>query len=150
MEQFARLNKTRGYPDNRLAVSDYCNALKVMETFEGVRDLMDELVRTDWIHMPSASSIRGMAYDRMREVIQKRRACEICDGSGVQSIWVLVTYEGKSFSIKKSERIPVGSQGEADDFARRLQVFLADNPRADRQMVLSAAKECECRKRGAA
>lgn len=152
MEQLKRLNKTRGYPDNRLAVQDYCGALKVMETFEGVQALMDELVRTEWISMPSAATVRGMAYERMKETLLRRRSCELCDGGGVQTIWILTTYHGKSFVIKKNEHLKeIKSQGEANYFARKLQVWMAEqletNPNLDRQQVLSAAKECECRKR---
>lgn len=147
IEQLARMNKTRGYPDNRLAVQDYCAALEVMETFEGVRALMDELVRTEWISMPSAAAVRGLIYERTKETLAKRRACEICDGSGVQTVWILVTYEGKSFIVKKSEHLrEIKSQSEVNDFARRLHAWTNDNDVADRQQVLSAAKECRCRK----
>ena len=146
VEQLHRLSKTRGFPDNKLAIQDYCNALEVMETFEGVRSLMDDLVRTEWISMPSAATVRSMAYERMKETLARRRACELCDGVGVQTIWKLVTYQGKSYTVKNSERIPVNSQEAANDFARDVEVFLDVNPSADRQQVLSAAKSCECRR----
>ena len=148
VEQLHRLSKTRGFPDNRLAIADYCAALEVMETFEGIRDLMDDLVRTEWISMPSAATIRGMAYERMKETIARRRACDLCDGSGVQTVWLLQTYAGKSFSMKARQYLPqITTQEEANNFARDLQKFLDENPEADRQQVLSAAKECSCRKR---
>jgi hypothetical protein len=33
-----------------------------------------------------------------------------------------------------------------NEFAKQVQAFLNENPDADRQQVLSAAKECSCRK----
>jgi uncharacterized protein YqkB len=142
-----RLNKTMGYPDNKLAMNDYCAALEVMETFEGVRALMDELARTDLIRTPTAAGIRSMAYDRMRDTLAQRRACTMCDGSGVQTVWKLITYQGKSYSIKRAEALPnITSQEQANEFARGVQAFLNANPEADRQQVLSAAKACGCSK----
>lgn len=151
LEELARMNKTRGYPDNRRALEDYCAALKVMETIEGVRSLVDELTRSEWIFMPSAASIRGMAYDRMKDIIVRRRACELCGGAGVQTVWLLQTYAGKSFSMKgRSYLHQITTQEQADKFARDLQKFLDINPGADRQQVLSAARECPCRRRATA
>lgn len=148
LEQMGRLNKTLGYPDNKLAMNDYCAALEVMETFEGVRGLIDDLTRTDLIRMPTAANIRSMAYDRMKETITRRRECSLCDGTGVQTVWLLQTYAGKSFSMKGRAYLrEITSQEQADAFARNLQKFLDENPEADRQQVLSAAKECGCRKR---
>ncbi len=148
LEQMARLNKTLGYPDNKLAMNDYCAALEVMETFEGVRSLIDDLTRTDLIRMPTAAAIRGMAYDRTKETRALRASCDRCGGSGVQTVWLLQTYAGKSHAMKGRAYLPqITNQEQADEFARNLQKFLDKNQNADRQMVLSTARECSCRKR---
>jgi len=142
IEQMQRLNKTLGYPDNKLAMNDYCAALEVMETFEGVRGLMDDLTRTDLIRMPSAAAIRTMAYDRMRETLAQRASCEHCGGSGVVSGWYLLTYHGKSMQMRSSVFV-----SQDWDQAKALAEKIAAEPLgADRQQVLSAAKECQCRK----
>ncbi len=144
-DQLKRLAHIRGFPQERAAIADYLNALAVMESFEGVTRLMNELVETEWISFPQASVIRRMAWERSEETRKKRKACELCGGSGFQSIAVLVTYHGNSLSPKRFQHIPDDYEARLS-FDSKLAEWQAKNPTADRQMTVTAAKDCECRK----
>jgi len=146
--ELKRLAHVRGFPKEAKAIQDYLMALMVMETFEGVTALMDDLASTEWIDFPQAAMVRRMAYERTEALRKQRAACAECGGSGFKTVWFLTTYHGMSLAPKKHERLrDIHSQGEADDFSRVLQVWMDDNPKADRQMVVSAAENCACRNR---
>ena len=151
MDQLKRLMHVRGFPKERAAIEDYLMALMMMQTFEGVTRLMDELAQTEWIDFPQAAMIRRLAYDRTENLRRQKRQCRECGGSGFKTVWFLITYHGKSLSPKKHELlVQVGNQEEADEFSRKVKAFLDANPKADQQMVVSAAEDCSCRKLGAA
>jgi len=153
MEQLGRMNKTYGYPDNRLAVDDYCAALAVMASMEGVKALMDDLARTEFIHMPSAASIRHMAWERTEAARQKKAKCGLCGGTGVETVFYLASYEGRNWSaIRKVERIHKGqyySEYEASVELRKTlaAAYASEAPPTVQQQVISAAKDCACVKR---
>lgn len=81
------------------------------------------------------------------EWLKKNRiSCRVCQGVGYVTVYRLVTYHGKSLQIKRTEGT-TSHFGDGYEEAMRLARVLADPlPGADRQMVLSAAKECQCRK----
>lgn len=148
VEQLGRLKNTLGFPEGRLAIQDYCNALAVMETFEGVTALMDDLTRTELIRMPQAATVRAMANDRMASVLASRRACLRCGGSGWVTVFYLASYHGRNWAtMEKAERIRLG------DYASEYEASVAVRNTLERpnvanvlQQVISAAKECDCRK----
>lgn len=71
--------------------------------------------------------------------------CSACQGVGFLMAWELITYRGKSLSVKHREGLPyIQNQDQADLYAHELLAFGEDNPQADRQTVLSAAKLCGC------
>jgi hypothetical protein len=154
LSELKRLAHVRGFPKEPKAIEDYLMALMVMETFEGVTALMDDLASTEWIdtkgdgQFPQAAMVRRMAYERTEALRKQRGACAECGGSGFKTVWFLITYHGMSLAPKKHERLrDVHSQDEADEFSCVLQIWMAENPKADRQMVVSAAENCGCRNR---
>lgn len=78
---------------------------------------------------------------------ERQRKCPSCDGMGVTTIWMLVTYAGQGgFKIDRSERVPdVFNQEQANDAIRRLMAWHEANAGNPRQTIVSAAKRCECR-----
>jgi uncharacterized protein YqkB len=147
-DQLKRLKHIRGFPTERLALDDYVMALMVMETHEGVKSLMEDLTRTDWISCPTAAAIRTMAWERTEGLRKQRANCQECAGSGFRTVWILTTYHGMSLAPKKHERLrDVTNEEQAYAFARKVKAFLDENPKADKQMVVSAAEDCSCRKR---
>ena len=148
LAELKRLAHVRGFPTETKAIDDYLMAMMIMETFEGVTALMDELIQTEWISFPQAASIRRMAYERTETLRAQRAKCPECGGSSFKTAWFLTTYHGKSLAPKKHERlVQVHNEEQAHAFAQNVKGFLDANPKADRQMVVSAAEDCACRKR---
>lgn len=144
-DQLKRLKHLRGFPQERAAIEDYLHALMITETFQALTRLMDELVETEWPYFPTAAVIRRLAYERTEDLRKQRKACGKCGGSGFISINVLVTYQGKSLSVKRTQHIPEGGE-KLREFEAKLAEWQANNPTGDRQITVTAAKDCECRK----
>lgn len=141
--QLKRLTHLQGFPKHSEAIADYIAALEVAKTPDRIRSVVDAFVGdAESTQCPTAAMIRRMAYDKAEADTERRRGCSLCDGTGFSTIWYIVTYQGKSFVIKKSERIPGGYE-DAMRLARVLSEPLAG---ADRQQVITAAKDCQCRK----
>lgn len=138
-DQLSRVSHLPGFPEAPLAVRDYIVVLCKMGTLEGITRLMDEIVAAEWEKCPTAHQLATIGHNLRESTKQKRAACRRCDGTGVLTIWKLVTYIGNTFSIKKAERLDTDYEG-AMDLARRI----AERPGTERQVVLSAAEACGC------
>jgi hypothetical protein len=140
--QLKRLSHLVGFPTAPEGLRDYCAALAVAKTSERVQRVVAAFVGdAEMQRCPTAAQLRGLAYDLLQADGENERRCGVCGGAGAITAWKLVTYHGKSTQIKHVE-------GVLERDARSLAERLAAAPiGADRQMVLSAAKECECRKR---
>ncbi len=80
LEQLQRVNKLRGFPDNRLAIEDYCCALLVADTYEAVTRTMDEVVSMSESFCPSAATLRRIAYEQSEK--NDFAGCADCQGTG--------------------------------------------------------------------
>lgn len=138
--QLLRVSHLLGYPTESVALRDYVAALSTAGDEKAATRVMDQLVGEELERCPSPATIRRIAYDLRQGQHTRQAQCYTCDGAGYVTIWKLVTYVGKSFKIRHAEIIPVGQ-------ARELAERIAAHPIGDdNQQVLSAAKECECRK----
>jgi len=140
--QLLRLSHLLGYPTESIALRDYIAALTVAQTEERATRVVAAFIGdSETTRCPTAAQIRGLAYDMRSAEETRRRDCENCGGSGFITVYRLVTYHGKSHQMKHSEPVPESEW-------RALAEKIAAEPLGDdRQQVLSAAKECSCRKR---
>jgi hypothetical protein len=75
----------------------------------------------------------------------RRLACRICDGVGFTTIWQLITYKGKSLSVRHKVTLDgIDSDEAAMAFQREIIAAEERNPKMDSQIVLSAARKCVC------
>jgi hypothetical protein len=140
--QLKRLAHLDGFPKHSEAIADYLSALAVAKSADRVQRVVGAFTGdSELTRCPTAAQIRKIAYDLLEAEVQQQRGCEACGGSGYVTIYKLVTYHGKSMQMKYSEPVP---ESEWRALAEKIAV---DPLGADRQQVLSAAKECACRKR---
>jgi hypothetical protein len=145
-EQLKRFSHLDGYPKEKLAIQDYLNALMVAASTERIRVTVDEFIQAEPIdrRCPTAAMIRKVAYDK-QEIDEKRtRKCPQCDGTGMVTVWRLVTYRGYSWVVEKSEELDMDWE-QARQFGIDLQAARDKDKSLARQAVLSAAKDCSCR-----
>lgn len=147
LAQLGRIMHYGGFPKNeKAAIADYVNALLVAGTREGVTRVLDDITGQVWEWCPSAAVLRGKAYDSQVSANEQRRKCGNCGGAGAITIFYLATYEGKSWAaIRKVERLRdyEHSISVRDSLA---EAYASPHPPTVNQQVISAAKECECRK----
>jgi hypothetical protein len=141
--QLKRLAHLQGFPKHTEAIADYISALCVAKIPDRVKAVVDAFVTdTETTQCPTAAMIRRVAYDKTEADTERQRDCLFCGGAGFTTNWYLVTYIGKSFTMKKSEKL-TSNYEEAMAFARKIAAQPLGN---DNQDVISAAKECVCRK----
>lgn len=104
-------------------------------------------VVSDWLAesniCPKPAEIRRMINSKQEQALEQRRNCPKCEGVGAITVWKLITYNGNSLSIRRSELLPgIHTQEQANGFIEQLQAAKTNL----NQTVLSAAKMCECRK----
>ena len=140
-KQVQRLSGLDFFPKEAAAQKEMRLALECAAS-----DAIAASVVTDWLatasDAPKPAELRRMAYDLNERFKEQVGRCKACSGSGFVTVWRLVTYVGKSYAIKRSERLDGGYE-EAMRLARVLAEPLAGT---DRQQVLSAAQQCACRK----
>lgn len=100
---------------------------------------------------PTPAEIRewcdGVAVEREKP---KGKRCVLCDGTGFETRWYLITYKGASFEVEKSERVSGGME-EARDLRAKLNGPSCAPSHLKRQDVLSGAAKCSvCEGRGCA
>lgn len=138
--QLERLLGLNFFPSSKSAQKELVLALQ-----SGVDETVVQSVVTEWLgsssDAPKPAELRHLIYDKQQGIIQQRRNCSVCEGSGFVTHWYLVTYSGKSFTIKKSEQI----DGGYEEAMRLARVLTDPLPHVDRQQVISVAKECKCR-----
>lgn len=139
--QIQRLSGLNFFPKEAAAQKELRLALE-----PALSEAIAASVVDDWLstatECPKPAELRRLTYDKQQDIVEQRRNCTICEGTGFVTNWYIVTYQGKSFVIKKSEKIP-GSYEEAMRLARVLAEPLVGS---DRQQVISGAKDCTCRK----
>jgi hypothetical protein len=144
--QLMRISHWAHFPKSQAAVQDYIGALAKMDSPEAIRQLMDDIVAGEWSDFPSVAAINAMVYDRMSARRSRTLRCKLCGGHGVRIQYRLVTYEGQSFAVKRTEVLEqVENDKEADEFMNRLHAQMKANPHADRRAVLTFAVDCACR-----
>lgn len=146
-KQLGRIAHLPGFPREVEAIKDYKSALAILLTPQSVTRLIGDIVNDPGIERcPTSATIREMASERMRVQHKSQRECDICAGSGSVTVYKLVTYKGNSYVVDRAETI-TGSPAKPDWVAaRELSERIAANPGSARQMVLTAAKECQCRR----
>jgi len=139
--QLKRLAHLDGFPKHSEAIADYLSALAVARDVNRVRRVLDVFTSdAESTRCPTAAMVRKVAYEIVESEVQQQKGCGACGGSGFMTVYRLVTYHGKSFQIKRTEAV---DEPQWKELAERI----ATEPvGADRQQVLSTAKECECRK----
>ena len=139
--QLKRLAHLDGFPKHSEAIADYLAALAVAKSPDRVQRVVAAFTGdAELQRCPTAAQVRKIAYDLLEAEVQQQRGCESCGGSGFVTLYKLVTYHGKSMQMKYSEPVP---ESEWRALAERIA---AEPIGTDRQQVLSAAKECQCRK----
>lgn len=104
----------------------------------------------DWVaergQCPKPSELRRVINSLNEKFHTAVAKCSICFGAGVVTIWKLITYKGKSFTVLRAETLPdVNDTESANAFIAKLMEHEMLNPPANRQTVLTAAKNCVCR-----
>ena len=137
-KQVQRLSGLDFFPKEAAAQKEMRLALECAAS-----DAIAASVVSDWLatasDAPKPAELRRMAYDLNERHKKQVKYCRKCSGTGFVTIWKLVTYHGKSFNIKTSERVP---EEQIRDLADKLNAAPTAN---DRQMILSAAENCACR-----
>lgn len=96
---------------------------------------------------PKPAELRRILYGLNEQHNESLTKCRKCGGAGANTVWRLVTYKGAGNGIERSEAIPDARNNEmAMAFARQVADYQRENPNALRQMVVSAAELCECRR----
>lgn len=95
---------------------------------------------------PKPAELRRQLHEKAQANEERRKKCDICNGEGVVTVWKLVTYMGQSFTMKTASTLKdITTNEQAQEFSRKLAEHIAANPKAERQTVLTAAKNCICR-----
>jgi hypothetical protein len=150
--QLMRFAHLPGFPVTKEAMQDYVAALKILPQEQAITSLVDDLVsdlrtREGLCRCPTAADIRRAAYERLESAETAKRACPLCGGTGYVTVWMIVTYKGKSMVVESSEVLAgVDSEEKARPYYEKLKAFLRTNPNGNGQLVNTAARLCECRK----
>ena len=139
--QIQRLSGLNFFPKEAAAQKELRLALE-----PALSEAIAASVIDDWLstatECPKPSELRRLTYDKQQGIVEQRRNCTVCEGVGFVTNWYIVTYHGKYFVIKKSEMI----QGGYEDAMRLARVLAEPLAGDDRQQVISAAKDCRCKK----
>ncbi len=140
--QLKRLAHLEGFPKHAEGIRDYIAALAIAKSGERAQRVVEVFTGDAELNRcPTAAQLRMVAYDTLNREETQQRGCLTCAGSGFITVYRLVTYHGKSFQMKHSEPVPESEW-------RALAEKIAAEPLGDdKQQVISAAKECSCRKR---
>ena len=95
---------------------------------------------------PKPAEIRRLINSRQEDIREQRRNCPECDGTGFVTVWKLLTYNGNSYNVRRSETLP---QIQRQEQANAFLADMARSPTNLNQTVLTAAKPCQCRTAGA-
>lgn len=140
-QQIRRLSGLDKFPTTSDAITELVLAIQVAEMDSIAIRFIDEWLHTE-TEAPKPSHMRIMLYDLNQAIKTKRKQCKLCDGSGVVTVWYLVTYRGNSYYRESAVEIEnCAGYEQARDFAQ----LIADTPGNKNQTVLSAAKPCACR-----
>jgi len=137
--QIGRLEGLSYYPrDKPEAIRDLAAALKAAGN-----DAICVAVVNAWVEenseAPKPADLRRLIWaenEKADEPPGKHKRCPLCGGGGWLTVWMLITYQGNSFIVRRREIIPnIRKQEDADKFCKKL---------GDGQTVLSGAIPCEC------
>ena len=138
-KQVQRLSGLDFFPKEAAAQKEMRLALECAAS-----DAIAASVVTDWLatasDAPKPAELRRMAYDLNEKFQTQARRCQECVGSGFVTIWRLVTYVGKSYAIKRSERV----DGGYEEAMRLARVLAEPLPGADRQQETPMLPGLQC------
>lgn len=147
IRQLERLSGLDYFPKDKPARRELMLAMQCAIT----EDIAAQVV-SDWLsesgECPKPADLRRNIYSRQEGLLEQRRKCPACNGAGFTTCYYLATYHGMSWGqLRGVERIA--------DFETSLRVtetlrvaYASPTPPTMAQQVISAARECGCRKVG--
>ena len=137
-EQIDRFSGLKWFPKVR---TELIRAIMAAET-----DIIAVAVVNDLVdyseECPSPAALRRKCYDENEKRDKVLRSCSKCGGSRSQTVWMLVTYHGRSLTVKRIELLPNCDAEAARQLSKNLQW---DDGSADNQQIVTGARACECR-----
>lgn len=143
----AQLNRLTGlnfFPSEKPAQRELLKSLMFAESAAICKSVVD-----DWISesadRPTPAEIRRMIIEKNSQTASQKAKCRACGGTGAICGWYLVAYRGNSFTIARRAFLgQIENAEQASEYIARLMQFEAENPKAERQTVLPAARGCHC------
>ncbi|HXJ14724.1 MAG TPA: hypothetical protein VNH19_20800 [Candidatus Limnocylindrales bacterium] len=129
------------------ALAEICRILQTAES-----EIVATYVVNGWIddhdECPTPAQLRKMIVAANNKRQKEVSHCSICDGTGQQVVWILVTYNGRSLTVKKQEILKDFNDEKAKEFGKSLRwedgtdgPFMGDN-----QQIVTGARLCACKK----
>jgi hypothetical protein len=148
-KQIKRLAVLKWFPKGE-AVKELLRALMAADT-----DIIAVAVINDIVdyaeECPTPAAIRRRCWELNEKRSKLTKECRLCGGFGQVTVWLLVTYSGRSLVVKHKQEIlsdfdaekakKLGKQLRWDDGPiTKENPFLGDN-----QQIVTGAKPCSCR-----
>ena len=118
----------------RLALQSAANA-RIAE--QAVTDILGYCTES-----PKPAQLRSVIWELNEKLAKRVSDCTICGGSGSETVWVLITYRGRSLTVERSEIMPNMTQDRAMQLAKKLEW---DDGPGNNQQIVAAARVCRCR-----
>lgn len=144
IKQLERLSGLDFFPKEKPARKELVLALQCAITDDIAAQVVSEWLAESNV-CPKPAELRRLIYSRQEAILENLRKCHMCGGSGILTVWRLVTYRGTSWVVEKSQGLAMDWE-QARQFSIDIQTAQEANPNLARQAVLSAAKSCDCRK----
>lgn len=142
LERLLGLNFT---PQEKSQKGDLLAAMQVAVTEDIAKSVVD-----DWLaestDCPKPAQLRRAINARQEGLMEQRRRCHFCGGTGFTTRYYLATYHGMSFAQLRGVHRIEGLE-ESLRMAEGLRnAYSSPTPPTMAQQVISAAAECQCRK----
>lgn len=131
-----RLSGLRGYPRESSAEMELAQALQTAGSEFAAAQFV-----VDWLKTSPTAPYPSDVYSAFRKHQAQPEGgarCGYCDGTGMESVYELVTFGG---SYRVSNR---GIVGPVKEYYMTIREFMAKLP--DNQEIREAARKCQCRK----
>lgn len=139
-----RLTGLRGYPREKEAQNELTKAMLTAPSMQRATEFIDDTLRTATT-CPYPSDL----YTAFRRAAPERRtACQWCDGTGLESVYELITFEhAATYKIKFAEgrecREVIGNVNELASTNFDMNAYRRALP--DNQDVRQISRRCPCK-----
>jgi hypothetical protein len=151
MEQLERMSGMDYFPrgkDQAGALKELRSAVEAAATVQIAEAAVSAMVHYA-VECPKPAQLRRAIWEMNEQLEKKVKDCPLCHGSGQQTVWILTTYNGRSYTVKKQEILAGFSPEKAAEFAKKLRYddgpITPNNPFVgDNQEIISGARPCAC------